>query len=113
MERGERRAFQSAGFGGMLTGLESSIGFDTFCPVSSFIEAKDVKDPHNLQLWYKVNGAMKQNGNTDLMIYKIEQLIAHCSSIMRLEEGDLILTGLFHLVSFRKCMRLTMCRRHS
>lgn len=68
-------------------------GFDTFCPVSTFIDLKAVPDPHDLELWYKVNGVVKQMGRTDLMLYRIPELIRHCSSIMKLEEGDLLLTG--------------------
>ena len=88
---------------------------DTWCPVSTYIPAERVKDPHDLKLWYKVsglgfstrrlgwpvadsccaqvNGEFRQNGSTSLMLYRIPELIAHCSSIMRLEAGDLILTG--------------------
>ncbi|KAH7107639.1 hypothetical protein BKA62DRAFT_684012 [Auriculariales sp. MPI-PUGE-AT-0066] len=68
-------------------------GFDTFTPVSSFIPKNTISDPHNLNLWLKINGEFKQNGNTEAMIVKIPQLIEHVSSIMTLEEGDLLLTG--------------------
>ncbi|KAJ3818429.1 hypothetical protein EV361DRAFT_939878 [Lentinula raphanica] len=68
-------------------------GFDTFTPIGSFIPKSDVKDPHNLKLWLKVNGAFKQNGTTSDMIFRIPRLIEHISSIMTLEEGDLVLTG--------------------
>ncbi|KAF8830949.1 hypothetical protein HHX47_DHR1000335 [Lentinula edodes] len=46
-------------------------GFDTFTPI----------------------GAFKQNGTTSDMIFRIPRLIEHISSIMTLEEGDLVLTG--------------------
>ncbi|KIM27558.1 hypothetical protein M408DRAFT_166659 [Serendipita vermifera MAFF 305830] len=68
-------------------------GFDTFTPISGFIPKSAVSDPSNLNLWLKINGAFKQNGNTGDMIFRIPQLIEHVSSIMTLEEGDLILTG--------------------
>ncbi|KAI5475704.1 hypothetical protein MNV49_001038 [Pseudohyphozyma bogoriensis] len=68
-------------------------GFDTFCPVGPFIPASKIKDPQNLDLWYKVNGETKQAGNTNLMLYQIPELIQHVSSITTLEEGDLLLTG--------------------
>lgn len=72
-------------------------GFDTFCPVSKFVDRDLIKDPHDLELWYKINGEMKQHSRTDLMLYRIPELIRHCSSIMKLEEGDLLLTGQFPL----------------
>ncbi|KAG8925059.1 hypothetical protein FRC03_012221 [Tulasnella sp. 419] len=68
-------------------------GFDTFTPVSSFVPKSAVKDPHALKLWLKINGKFKQNGTTADMINRIPKLIEHVSSIMTLEEGDLLLTG--------------------
>lgn len=41
----------------------------------------------------KVNGALKQSGNTRDMIFALPFLISHISNIMTLEKGDLILTG--------------------
>ncbi|KDQ19763.1 hypothetical protein BOTBODRAFT_169823 [Botryobasidium botryosum FD-172 SS1] len=68
-------------------------GFDTFTPISSFIPKESISDPHNINLWLKINDTFKQNGNTTDMIFRIPRLIQHISSIMTLEEGDLILTG--------------------
>ncbi|GAA5833168.1 hypothetical protein JCM11251_005166 [Rhodosporidiobolus azoricus] len=68
-------------------------GFDTFCPVGEFIPKEKIPDPHNLKLWYKINGETKQSDSTNLMLYRIPQLIEHVSGIMTLEEGDLLLTG--------------------
>ncbi|KAI0234053.1 hypothetical protein L0F63_000755, partial [Massospora cicadina] len=71
----------------------ASKGFDTFCPISNFIEKQKVTNPHNLQLWLKVDGVLKQEGTTSDMLFKIPQLIENVSCVMKLEEGDLILTG--------------------
>ncbi|KIP08742.1 hypothetical protein PHLGIDRAFT_23360 [Phlebiopsis gigantea 11061_1 CR5-6] len=68
-------------------------GFDTFTPVSAFVPAAAVRDAQNLALWLKINGALRQSGNTQDMIFAIPRLVAHISSIMTLEEGDLVLTG--------------------
>ncbi|KAJ2786802.1 hypothetical protein GGI15_001213 [Coemansia interrupta] len=68
-------------------------GFDTFTPVGEFIPAAKIADPHKVRLWIEVAGQIKQNGTTDAMIFQIPQLIEHVSSIMTLEEGDLLLTG--------------------
>ncbi|THV04001.1 hypothetical protein K435DRAFT_714993 [Dendrothele bispora CBS 962.96] len=68
-------------------------GFDTFTPIGSFIPKETIKDPHDLRLSLKINGALKQNGTTADMIFRIPRLIEHISSIMTLEEGDLVLTG--------------------
>ncbi|KXN91444.1 Acylpyruvase FAHD1, mitochondrial [Leucoagaricus sp. SymC.cos] len=68
-------------------------GFDTFTPVGGWIPREDIPDPHNLRLSLSINGQTKQDGTTCDMIFKIPQLIEHVSSIMTLEEGDLLLTG--------------------
>ncbi|KAG6915050.1 hypothetical protein DXG01_013716 [Tephrocybe rancida] len=68
-------------------------GFDTFTPIGPFIPKTTVTDPHALRLSLKINGVTKQDGTTSDMIFRIPRLIEHISSIMTLEEGDLILTG--------------------
>eukprot|EP01132_Coremiostelium_polycephalum_P010056 gene10056-12325_t len=68
-------------------------GYDTFTPVSGFIQKTDIKDPSNVEIWITVDGEIKQKDSTSLMIYKIPQLIEYISKIMTLEAGDLILTG--------------------
>lgn len=68
-------------------------GFDTFNPISSFIEKSKISDTSNVRLWLKTNDQTRQDGNTKDMIFDIPQLIEHVSSIMTIEEGDLLLTG--------------------
>lgn len=46
-----------------------------------------------MNLVLKVNGVVKQNGNTKDMIFQIPTLISYISRYFRLEHGDLILTG--------------------
>lgn len=67
-------------------------GYDTFCPVSSFVEKEKV-DLSTARLWLKVDGETKQDGRTCDMIFSVPYLISYISSIMTLETGDLILTG--------------------
>jgi len=68
-------------------------GFDTACPISSFIEKTAIPDPQNITLWLNVNGAVKQNGSTKDMIFSIPYLISFVSKTITLEAGDVILTG--------------------
>jgi 5-carboxymethyl-2-hydroxymuconate isomerase len=68
-------------------------GFDTAAPVSEFVEALSVRDPHNLAIGLKVNGETRQSSNTRHMLFRIDALIGYISSIMTLESGDLIFTG--------------------
>lgn len=68
-------------------------GFDTFCPLSEVILKNKINNPHNLSLTLKVNGEIRQQSNTNQMIFSVEEIIAFISNIMTLERGDLILTG--------------------
>jgi len=70
-----------------------SKGFDTSCPVGQFLPKESISDPNSLQLWCKVNGDLRQNGNTKDMVFKIPYLISYISQFFTLETGDLILTG--------------------
>jgi 5-carboxymethyl-2-hydroxymuconate isomerase len=72
---------------------EIAKGFDTACPLSDFIPAEKVADPHALQLTLKVNDQIRQDGSSALMMRKIPQIIAEMSAIFTLDEGDIILTG--------------------
>jgi 5-carboxymethyl-2-hydroxymuconate isomerase len=72
---------------------EIAKGFDTACPLSDFVPAASVADPHALNLKLTVNGQMRQDGSSSDMINRVPQIIAHISAIFTLEPGDVILTG--------------------
>lgn len=68
--------------------------FDTFCPMGPYIVTKDeIADPHNLDIKMTINGEVLQHSNTKHLIFNIPTLIAHLSSVMTLEVGDIISTG--------------------
>lgn len=68
-------------------------GFDTACPLSAFTPAGEIADPQNLTITMKVNGELRQNGSTAMMIHSAARLISYLSTIFTLETGDIILTG--------------------
>lgn len=68
-------------------------GFDTFAPLSTFIEKDRIEDPQNLDLQISVNGEVRQSDSTKLMIFSVADLIHHLSTIFTLQPGDIILTG--------------------
>ncbi len=72
---------------------EIAKGFDTSCPLSDFVPAAEVADPHALRIRLEVNGETRQDASTALMLRRIEAIIAYVSTIFTLEEGDIILTG--------------------
>ena len=66
-------------------------GFDTFCPVGPFVS--DEVKPQALDLETRVNGEVRQKGNTRDFIFPLPSVIRYISSVMTLLPGDLILTG--------------------
>lgn len=65
--------------------------FDTFCPVGPWI-VSDL-DPTNMTVTTRVNGEVKQHGNTADMAFSVAYLIRYIAGIMTLNPGDLIATG--------------------
>ena len=55
--------------------------------------ADEVGDPNALDLRVTVNGEIRQDSNTRLMIFDVEALIAYASSFYTLWPGDIIMTG--------------------
>ena len=53
--------------------------FDTSCPVSDVIPVNSVSDPHDVRLVCKVNGELRQDGNTKDMIFSVPHLISYIS----------------------------------
>ncbi|KAK5721036.1 hypothetical protein LTR15_007000 [Elasticomyces elasticus] len=76
-------------------GLPWSIakGFDTFLPVSGPVSKEVLADPHNVELYLKVNGEVKQEDSTELMLFRIPRQLSDISKVMTLEKGDIVLTG--------------------
>ncbi len=71
-----------------------SKGQDTFAPMGPILVTKDeIENPHNLNLSLTVNGVEKQNSNTKLMLFNINDLIEDLSTVFTLEAGDIIATG--------------------
>jgi len=67
-------------------------GFDTFCPVGPVVA--DGLDPWTgVQVETRVNGEVKQSGNTRDFIFPLDAIVRYASQIMTLEPGDLIATG--------------------
>ena len=67
---------------------------DSFAPLGPFIATKDeIKDPHDLNLWLKVNGEMLQDSNTADFVFNIPESISYISQFMTLLPGDIVSTG--------------------
>ncbi|MEQ9289461.1 MAG: fumarylacetoacetate hydrolase family protein [Cyclobacteriaceae bacterium] len=84
------RAFQLERSGQWVKGKSC----DTFAPIGPWLATKDeIKDPHNLNLWLKLNGETLQDSNTDDLVFNIPFLVHYLSQFMTLLPGDIISTG--------------------
>ncbi|MDT0677644.1 fumarylacetoacetate hydrolase family protein [Autumnicola musiva] len=67
---------------------------DTFAPLGPYVVTKDeIENPHNLNLWLKLNGEIKQQSNTSDMVFDVPTVISYLSQFMSLIPGDIISTG--------------------
>tara|TARA_A100000164_G_scaffold262483_1_gene234415 strand:- start:350 stop:1195 length:846 start_codon:yes stop_codon:yes gene_type:complete len=67
---------------------------DTFGPLGPYLVTKDeIKNPLDLNLSLDLNGNRRQTGNTSLMIFNFNFLIAHITQFITLMPGDIITTG--------------------
>ena len=67
---------------------------DTFAPCGPWITTKDeISDPQNLEIITKVNGELRQKSSSVNMVIPIKKILSSLSSIMTMEEGDIISTG--------------------
>jgi 2-keto-4-pentenoate hydratase/2-oxohepta-3-ene-1,7-dioic acid hydratase in catechol pathway len=67
-------------------------GFDTFCPVGPVV-TNDIDPWAGVQVETRVNGEVRQSGNTRDFIFALDVVVRYISQIMTLEPGDLISTG--------------------
>ena len=72
---------------------ELAKGFNGSAPISGFVPKTNFPDLQNLNFRLDVNGATRQQGNTSLMLFKIDYLISFVSRYFRLQQGDILFTG--------------------
>jgi 2-keto-4-pentenoate hydratase/2-oxohepta-3-ene-1,7-dioic acid hydratase in catechol pathway len=66
-------------------------GFDTFCPLGPWITTG--LDASDLAIQCRVNGELRQDSRTSLMVHGITELVTWISNVMTLLPGDVIITG--------------------
>jgi 2-keto-4-pentenoate hydratase/2-oxohepta-3-ene-1,7-dioic acid hydratase in catechol pathway len=67
---------------------------DRTSPIGPWVVTRDeIEDPQALNLWLRVNGTVKQEGNTRDMIHPVDAIIEWASKGMTLLPGAMIATG--------------------
>lgn len=68
-------------------------GFDESAPCSAIRRAADIGHPTQGAIQLSVNGELRQSGDIAQQIWNVPEVIAYLSRYVRLEAGDLIMTG--------------------
>lgn len=68
-------------------------GFNHSAPISLFRSKADYKDLNNLDFKLDIDGKMVQHGNTSLLLFSFDYIIAYISRYIMLKKGDIIFTG--------------------
>lgn len=68
-------------------------GFRSAACVSHFISPKLIDDINAQQFSLKVNGELRQQGNTKDMMFPCAEIISYLSEVYALQAGDIIYTG--------------------
>lgn len=67
---------------------------DASLPMGPYLVTKDeVADPHKLDITLTVNGEVRQQSNTEHLVFDVPYLVEFLSHIVTLEPGDVVCTG--------------------
>ena len=72
---------------------EKAKAFDGSAVIGDWLPKTKYKDLNNLEFSLKKNEELVQQGNTSLMLYKIDEIIEYVSKYFTLKIGDIIFTG--------------------
>ncbi len=67
--------------------------FEKSAPCSALVPAAQIGHPAKGAVWLEVNGAVKQKGDLDQLIWKVPEMISFLSEYFELAAGDIIFTG--------------------
>jgi len=72
---------------------EIAKAFDGAAPVGEFVSKNQFPDINRLHFSLKINGEVRQEGNTADMMFGFDRIVAYVSQFISLKPGDLIFTG--------------------
>jgi fumarylpyruvate hydrolase len=67
--------------------------FEQSAPCTELVRAAEIGHPADGDIWLKVNGETRQQGDLNHMIWKVPEMISYLSGLFELAPGDLILSG--------------------
>ncbi len=72
---------------------EKAKAFNDSAPISGFVSKLQFDDLQHLNFHLQVNENIVQKGNTEMMLWNFDEIIAEISKYFTLKTGDLIFTG--------------------
>lgn len=72
---------------------EKAKAFDHSAIIGDFLSKNELPTVENLNFELRNNKQVVQQGNTSLMLWKIDEIIAYISQYFTLKKGDIIFTG--------------------
>ena len=72
---------------------EKAKGFDGAAVIGRWTEKSKFKNPQQINFSLLKNDVVVQNANTELMLWQIDELVAHVSQYFMLKKGDILFTG--------------------
>lgn len=72
---------------------EIAKAFDGACPCSPFVDAGEFTDLQDIGFRLEVNGQVRQVGNSQDMLFPVDELLPAMSAHFTLLPGDIVLTG--------------------
>lgn len=72
---------------------EKAKAFDHSAIIGSFLSKKELASLENINFELRNNDQLVQQGNTSLMLWNIDEIIAYVSQFFTLKTGDIIFTG--------------------
>ena len=72
---------------------EIAKAFNGSAPISGFLPKTQFADLKNIDFSLRVNGGLRQQGNTGLMLFDFDVIVAYVSRFFTLKKGDIIFTG--------------------
>ena len=72
---------------------EKAKGFDGAAVIGRWTEKSKFKNLQQINFSLLKNDVVVQNANTELMLWQIDELIAHVSQYFMLKKGDILFTG--------------------
>ncbi|MNQ83981.1 Ureidoglycolate lyase [compost metagenome] len=72
---------------------ELAKSFDGACVLAPFVAGSTFADPRDIGIRLTINGEVRQDGNSALMLNPIVPMIQHMAAQFSLQAGDVILTG--------------------